>query len=524
LSSLAVAIGSTSPSVKLRFLVSVGANGLRAGLSFLAGLLVARGLQPAAYGDLMFLFSSFVAVRMLLDLGTSNAYYTFIAQRRRPLRFHLYYGLWLFGQFFLTFLGLWVLLPDEVIQRLWFGHSRGILMAAFLAIWLQQHWWMTISQIGEAERQTLNVQRLNSLIAVVHILLVAFLFYQRMLSAWAVIFLIIGEYVIATLLSWEILQRICSPDERDAGSNAITARDMIGEFWAFSLPLAVLGIVGFGHDFFDRWMLQRFGGGNQQGFYQIAFQFASVSQLATVSILNIFWKEIAEAQERGDIKRVADLYRKVNQGLVFFTSAVSGFLIPWTQEIIALLLGQSWGGATTVLSLMFLYPIHQAMGQIHSTMFLASNRTLTYMQVSLFIMFLGLPVSYLVQAPPSAPWIPGWGLGAMGLSIKTLVMTILSVNLLSYFVSRIYGWNFEWLYQPISMFLCLGVGFLIHAVILWIPWPAFGSATFLLPMALAAIGCFFTLAMLVRVFPWLVGFHRDEAAALIQTVRTRFGF
>lgn len=524
MSSISEAFGSAVPSVKLRFFVSVLANGVRAGLSFLAGLLVARGLQPAAYGDLMFLLSSFVAVRMLLDLGTSNAYFTFIAQKPRPLRFHLLYGLWLLIQVGLTLAGLWILLPGAIIERMWLGHSREILMAAFLAMWLQQHWWNTVSQIGEAGRQTIRIQRLNTLIAITHLTLVAFLFWQRALSASVILGLLIGEYLVATILSRNILRRVCIPEDPQVAAQDVSVPMMIREFASFSLPLAALGVVGFAHEFFDRWMLQRFGGGNQQGFYQIAFQFASISQIATVSILNIFWKEIAEARERKDSKRVADLYRKVNQGLVFLTSAISGFLIPWTDEIIGLLLGPSWGGASAVLAMMFLYPIHQAMGQINSTMFLAANRTMSYMKVSLFIMLVGLPVSYIVQAPQTAAVVPGLGLGAAGLGVKMLAMNILSVNLLSLAVARIYGWKFEWLYQPVSILVCLGVGFVARGAVDLIPPLAMaGKFAFLLPLSLAALVCLTTLSALVRWFPGLIGFRREESAAMIETARSRFG-
>ena len=72
-----------STSVKLRLVVSVGSNALRALISFFTGLLIARALNPAGYGDLMFLLGSFVAIRSLLDMGSSSAFFTFLSQRSR---------------------------------------------------------------------------------------------------------------------------------------------------------------------------------------------------------------------------------------------------------------------------------------------------------------------------------------------------------------------------------------------------------------------------------------------------------
>ena len=41
-------------SFKLRFMVSAGANVIKAGLGFVTGMLLARGLGPAVSGDMAF--------------------------------------------------------------------------------------------------------------------------------------------------------------------------------------------------------------------------------------------------------------------------------------------------------------------------------------------------------------------------------------------------------------------------------------------------------------------------------------
>jgi len=71
-------------------------------IGFVTGLLIARALNPAGYGDLMFLLGSFVAIRSLLDMGSSSAFYTFLSQRARGRRFYLVYFAWLALQFVAT--------------------------------------------------------------------------------------------------------------------------------------------------------------------------------------------------------------------------------------------------------------------------------------------------------------------------------------------------------------------------------------------------------------------------------------
>ena len=80
--------------VKSRFMVSLLTNVLRGFLSFITILILARGLGPASYGDFAFLMGSFVAIKTLLDLGTSSAFYTFLSQKPRGSYFILIYIIW----------------------------------------------------------------------------------------------------------------------------------------------------------------------------------------------------------------------------------------------------------------------------------------------------------------------------------------------------------------------------------------------------------------------------------------------
>ena len=65
-------------SVGSRFSFSLIANLLKAGIGFITGLIVARGLGPEQYGRMMFLLATFMAVRGLLDLGSISAFFTFL--------------------------------------------------------------------------------------------------------------------------------------------------------------------------------------------------------------------------------------------------------------------------------------------------------------------------------------------------------------------------------------------------------------------------------------------------------------
>lgn len=324
-------------SVKTRFLVSIGSNGIRGMIGFVSGLLIARGLNPSGYGDLMFLLGSFVAIRSLLDMGTSSAFYTSLSRHSQGYRFYSFYFSWLALQFIITLSFVALIIPDIIFERVWLGHNREIVVIAFLAAFLQQQVWQTVSQIGESMRKTVKVQLLNLFVAIIYLAIVSVLLVLGRMSVESILFLMIGQYAIATLSAYRLLREgQAGPVENDA-----TLEQIAREYVAYCKPLVALSLVSFLYSFADKWMLQQFSGPTQQGYFQIANQFSTISLLATTSILNIFWKEIADAWVKRDHARVAMLYRKVNRGLVMLGAITTGLLLPWSEQIVMIFLGRS---------------------------------------------------------------------------------------------------------------------------------------------------------------------------------------
>lgn len=498
-----------SKSVKTRFLVSVFANVARAGLGFLSGLLIARGLRPVGYGDFTFLLGSFAAIKSLLDMGSSSAFYTFISRHARGRKFFLLYFGWMSLQFAVTSIAVYFIMPQSLLDRVWVGHGRDIILLAFAASFMQQQVWQTVNQIGESTRQTVRLQSLGMTIACAHLALTSFLCYKNQLSVYSLFLILIAEYLAAVLLFLAFRQRH-QPAAPIAESATVT--QIVAEFSHYCRPLVMLSLVSFLGEFADRWMLQRFGGSGQQGFYQIAYQFSAVSLLATTSILNVFWKEIAEAHGRGDVEKVERLYLKVNRGLVLLGAVLSGFLIPWTTEIVNVFLGQAYLSAVPVLIIMFLYPIHQSMGQIGGTMLLASGHTRSYMKISVLVILASIPLSYLVQAPVSGAIIPGLGLGAIGMSIKTVLVNIVSVNIQAYVIARICRWKYDWIFQPVGIIALVGIGFAAKVLmnLVFPPGQILSKAGLVPPLVLYTTVYSVFVALLIWALPWLAGMDRES--------------
>lgn len=508
-----------STSVKTRFFVSVGANGVRALIGFISSLLVARGLNPAGYGDLMFLIGSFAAIRSLLDMGTSNAFYTFLSRHTQGPRFYVSYFAWLALQFAITLLLVSLIIPASIFEKIWLDHNREIVIIAFLATFMQQQVWQTVTQIGESMRKTVKVQLLNLFIAMTYLLMTALFLMSGSMMVVNILLLIIVQYVVATLWAFRILrdhhgERV----EKDA-----TFRQIAQEYWVYCKPMIVVSIVGVLYDFADKWMLQRFGGASQQGYFQIASQFAAISLLATTSILNIFWKEIAEAWAQCDHARVAMLYNKVSRGLVMVGAIITGFLLPWSKQIVAVFLGSAYLDAWPVLAVMLLYPIHQSMGQIGSVTLMASGNVQKYMIVRICNLLAATLITYFVLAPPSGVLIPGLGLGAIGMALKTVMLGAVLVNIQAWFVARYCDWKYDWVYQAVGIPLMIVLGY-VAKMLAGLMWNV-GNVSLgelMVPVIIASLLYALMVATVIRQLPWLIGSDRDEIQRLIGRAKAIF--
>ena len=298
-------------SVKSRFAITVFANLLRSALAFATGLIIARGLEAESYGDFSFLLASFVAVKQFLEMGTSSAFYTFISQKLRGKKFVVSYAVWQLVQFSIPFIFIGLILPKTWIDLFWLGQQRELILLAFAAVFMQQQAWQTMVQTGESMRLTHRVQMINLCLAVAHIFLVTTVWLSGFLSPELIFWLIAAEYVLAILISCKIIPLRQLPDE------PLDVKALFKEYRTYCTPLILYSVIGFAHDFADRWLLQNFGGSKEQGYYSIGYQFSVISLLATGSMLNIFWKEIAEAHENGNHERMLHLYQKVSRFLYF---------------------------------------------------------------------------------------------------------------------------------------------------------------------------------------------------------------
>ena len=492
-----------SQSLKVRFLASLIVNVLKVGLSFAGGMIIARSLGPADYGNFNFLLGSFVSITILLDMGTSSAFYTFLSQRKRSSKFYLYYFLWLAIQFILVLLFVALIFPESWRNKIWLGHTKWLIILAFLASFMTTKVWQTITRMGESIRATIIVQFYNIILAGLYLCVVLAMAFLHSMTIINLFIVIAFTYLLfAFLLAKRLKNNLITSGEGKLP-------DMINEFKAYCAPLVIYGIFSFAYSFADIWLLQKFGGAVQQGFYSVGLRFSGICLIATTSMLTVFWKEITEANELGNKERLRYLYTKISRALCFIGAIGACFLIPFSKEILVFLLGPKYERGWFCLAIMFLYPIHQSLGQINSTYFYATAQTRLHSKLGIIMMMVSMPVTYFVLASPSA-LIPGLNLGSIGLASKMVVLQIIGVNIKTYFICRLSGWKFDFLYQFGSIGLLLSTSFVTKVFLSWIVHILNISSHFLVLMALCLPVYTIVVGLIIYLFPTLCGLKRGQ--------------
>ena len=105
-------------------------NLFRAVISFVTSMFIARELAPENYGRYIFLIGTFIALKQILDFSSSSAFFTFISQRKRSLKFIKIYWAYVALQLLLPLFLIALVIPSDLINTIWKNESK------MLIIWL----------------------------------------------------------------------------------------------------------------------------------------------------------------------------------------------------------------------------------------------------------------------------------------------------------------------------------------------------------------------------------------------------
>ena len=501
-------------SLKKRYFYKLGTKVVGVPIAIVTASIVPRALGVNAYGNFNFITDFFNRLVGFVDASTSNAFYHKLSQRpKESALISFYWGYFSIISVIMVFFvatvfminkqgSIWI---NQESRFIWLGLLWGLLS------WLNQIVYKIVDAYGLTVKGELAVikQRLFALcfLGVLFILgkvdLLIFFVYHFFM------------FFLMFFLWWQVLKKSDIRLFPLGHLNKSLIKKYSSEFYQFSMPLFIGGILTLPLGFADRWLLQMFGGSVEQGLYSLAFKVGSICLIFTSSLVPLFHREISKAYGDNRHDEMRRLFLRFVPMLYSVAVCISAFFFFQSDKVSIIIGGESFKGAVIPMSIMSLYPIHQTFGQLNSAVYFAMAQTRLYRNIGISIMVIGLLVTYLLLAPKEQL---GLNLGSTGLALKMVLVQIVGQNILLWFNTRS---------LKISFIKMLSHQFISVLII----GAAAGLSTYIsnnivdnIVLSLISAGSLYMafLLVIIYLFPSLFSIKRGEIVQNIRLIKQRF--
>jgi len=413
-------------SLKKRYIYKLISNVLAFAMNLVTAGLVPRTLGPKQFGDYSFITNFFSQVITFFDCGTNYSFYAKISQDHQYTPVIAFYsGFILLGS--LLSLGFINIINVVGLQSLvWPGQTVTVIfLAAVLAI--VGRLIEIPNKMTDAYGYTVKAEVLKLMLKIVATGLIIILSVYQLLTlhmyfAYQYFILILLGITLIVLLArnGHSVFRISLPTRKEF---EILTRT----FYQNSHPLFILSIISLIAEIADRWLLQRYSGSTQQGFFGFSFNIAFFCSVFTTSITPLLMREFAIASKSQDEKALSKPFSQISPILYLLSAYFSCFIAVEADNVCAILGGKHYTDAHLTVALMVLYPMQQTYGQLTGAFLTITGRTKIMRNISSIFLIVGLPITYFLIAPNS---VLGYSFGSTGLAIKTIVLGFIGVNCL----------------------------------------------------------------------------------------------
>jgi len=431
----------TTDSLKKRYVAKLSGNLTGLAISPVTQAVIIRGLGPRGYGDFHFLSNFFTQVVGFLDMGTSSAFYIKLSHRQQDfglVSFYLPFA-GLVSLFVIIFVGCihvtgiyTTFLPDQTILYIYLATVFAILA------WLVN----VLNMMTDAYGVTVSTEIARIIQRGLGLTLIFMLFVSNRLNLSNLFFYHYFILIFLALAFIWVMGRSGHSLRRSWRLTFDQIRAYTKEFYNYSHPLFVYALVGLIVGILDRWMLQKFSGSLEQGFYGLSYQIGVLCFLFTSAMTPLLMREFSIAHGANDLREMARLFRRYIPMLYAIAAYLACFIAVQADKVTIIMGGEKFHEAVLTVTIMAFYPIHQTYGQLSGSVFYATGQTALYRSIGIIFMLIGLPVTYFLIAPADKM---GLDAGATGLAIKMVALQFIGVNVQLYFNSRLLGLQF-WRY------------------------------------------------------------------------------
>ena len=425
-------------SLKKRFSFNLLSNAFSLMTGLLLAGIVPRSLGPENFGNYSFLTNFFQRVFGFFDTGTSSAFYAKLSQN--PANLVLLRLYW----FFIAFVGIIVtglLLPvsfSSLPDFIWPEQK-------IIFVWMAMGWAFfelvskVIVNIIDANLLSVKGAMVRMILRTFRVVIILGMLWAGLLNLFNYF---IFEFSVLFVLIVGLLISLRKNKAKIFPRVKISSRKKkiyLNYFYRYSRPLLLLSLIGISIGILERWLLQKYGGSVEQGYFGFSQRIGQICFIFTSAAIPLFFREFAYNHGKSDFGKMKKQYVKYSGILFTIAAYLTIFASVNALKIGTLLGGAQFVSAKNAIMIMSLYPLHQTLGQMNGSFFLATASTSIYSRINVVLRLVGLPVVLLLLLPGK---YGGLELGAFGLAIQMVSMQIIGIYVEIWFIAK--SLKFSW--------------------------------------------------------------------------------
>lgn len=443
--------------LKKHFVYKLLTNIIRIPVSFALQSIFPRLLGPGVYGNFDLLTDYANRIINFFDGGSSIAFYTKLSQDKTNKTLVRYYAWLVLIVSVIYFLLVLATFFNKIYHFVWPGQVYyNIILSSLLGVIT----FCSNSLLRMVDACELTIKgeyvKIFQLLSSTAVFGVTYLIFKQIsladfyyIQIFLIMVLLLGNYYILKRAGFSVFPSVLLTKSKIHSYSKF--------FWDYSNPLIVSGIITLISGIGERWILQLYGGSVQQGFFALSYKVSTFVFLFTGAMMPLLMREISLFFGNNELENIRLIFIK-NLKILYFLVTFMAVYVSLNSDFITIILGgKRFEEAGIVVGLMAFFPIHQTLGQINGTIYMSTDRTKSYRNISIFFSPLSIVFSYFFIAPVSAF---GLGLGAVGLAIEMIIIQFITQNFLLYFNCKYLNFSFKrlLLYQLVTISLLLFSG------------------------------------------------------------------
>ena len=376
------------------------------------GILVPRILGPIAYGEIGYINASMTFVLQFTSIASSTAYIYFLSNNRYDhVQINTVYFVFLaciiFAVTVVVGISIWNV---RLRSTIWDDLSNvsyvylGMMLSVLL--FMQQR----LVEFADCQKHTIISEKIR--------LAFRFIFLVLLGVAGAFHWLDVNWYYILFIscLAAYFAVFLCKVPFRFAWVSLVEFKKIVVDMFRYLKPLIFFTIIATFYSYAGRFVLQQSSGLEQQGYYTFAFSIAMIYVGILTSIMTIYMNRMTDLFNGDKIDEVRTLFLHIVFKVYAGHAFISLFCLIYAKEIILLLVGDKFIGATGALQWLAIFSLLHTFGLLSGNLFFSSGRTKTYGIINSSFMCVGLLCfgGFFLN--------PGWELNA---TILAAIMTLI---------------------------------------------------------------------------------------------------